>query len=130
MGHTKPWAIAIVILCTAFTAVGSLLLKKGANNFGGFTVQGFIDAHLVIVGLFFYFLGFILLILAFRHGELSTLYPFVSLSFVWVAILSSIFLGEMLHILTMFGVAAIVAGVVLIGISSHNTQRKKLKLKA
>lgn len=127
MGLTKPWAIGLVILCTAFTSTGALFLKMGLDRFSP-TLQGALDAYPVLIGLFFYFLGFILLTISFRYGELSTLFPFVSLSFIWVAITSYIFLHETITPIECLGVAAIVAGVVMIGISSR--EPKKLRLKA
>ncbi|MBN1544109.1 hypothetical protein JW898_01450 [Candidatus Woesearchaeota archaeon] len=127
MGETKPLAILVVILSTAFTASGSLFLKRGADRLSFSSLQGILDGYFVIIGLSFYFIGFIMLTFSFRHGELSVLFPFISLSFVWVAILSSVFLAEVVTPLEMAGVAAIVCGVVLIGISSRNGN-KKLRL--
>lgn len=126
MGETKPWAIGLVVVCTLFTALGSLFFKKGIDRLA-LSLQGILDAYQIIIGLFFYFLGFILLTFAFKHGELSVLFPFVSLSFVWVAIMSFLFLGEMISAVEVLGVGAIVFGVVLIGMSSRN--KKKLKLR-
>lgn len=126
MGETKPWAIGIVVLCTLFTATGSFLLKKGMDLFSP-TWNGVLAAYPVLIGLFFYFLGFVLLTISFRHGELSVLFPFVSLSFIWVAIMSYMLLGEQLTATEVGGLGAIVCGVVLIGISSR--QKKKLRLK-
>jgi drug/metabolite transporter (DMT)-like permease len=124
MAGTKPWAILVVILCTAFTASGSLFLKIGANKLS-FSLQGLIDGYLVIVGLLFYFIGFILLTFSFRHGELSVLFPFVSLSFIWVAILSFLVLKETVTVFEMAGIASIVCGVVLIGFSSRSRAARK-----
>jgi drug/metabolite transporter (DMT)-like permease len=126
MTGTKPWAIGVVIACTIFTSFGSLLLKTGVNRFS-WSIEGAIDAYPILIGLFLYFLGFVLLTLAFRHGELSVLFPFVSLSFVWVAILSLIFLNEKIVLVEIAGFAAIVCGVVLIGISSRNGRRLRLR---
>ncbi len=125
MTHTKPWAIGIVVICTIFTAIGSLLFKKGMS---GFVLEwpGMLNAYPVLIGLFFYFLGFVLLAFAFRHGELSVLFPFVSLSFVWVAILSYAFLSEMITTLEVIGLAAIVTGVVSIGLSSR---KRRIRVK-
>ncbi|MBW2971883.1 EamA family transporter [Candidatus Woesearchaeota archaeon] len=131
MGETKTFAIIVVILCTAFTSIGSLFLKLGADRLSLTSLQGILDGYLVIVGLLFYFIGFIMLTFSFRHGELSVLFPFVSLSFVWVAILSSTFLHEAVTLLEIGGVAAIVCGVVLIGISSRNGQKNsRLRLRS
>jgi len=126
MSGTKPWAIAVVILCTIFTSIGSTLLKTGANRLS-FSIQGMISSYPIIFGLFFYFLGFLLLTTAFRHGELSVLFPFVSLSFIWVTITSFIFLNETITIFKILGVSAIVSGVILIGISSRSKKKVKLR---
>jgi len=116
---TKPWAIGLVIVCTLFTSFGALLLKKGVQMFS-FSIDGALNAYPVLIGLLFYFVGFILLTISFKHGELSVLFPFISLSFVWVAILSFFFLREAITLFEIFGVAAIIAGVTLIGLSSRN----------
>ncbi|MBW2964294.1 DMT family transporter [Candidatus Woesearchaeota archaeon] len=126
MGETKPWAIGIVVLCTIFTAIGSFLLKTGMDRFTP-TWDGVLAAYPVLIGLFVYFIGFVMLTTAFRHGELSVLFPFVSLSFVWVAILSYLLLGEHISAMGIGGLGAIVCGVALIGIASR--QKRKLRLK-
>jgi drug/metabolite transporter (DMT)-like permease len=125
MAGTKPWAILVVILCTAFTSTGSIFLKLGVNSISLSSMQGIIDGYLILVGLFFYFIGFILLTFSFRHGELSVLFPFISLSFIWVGILSYIILGEALTLLEILGIGSIVSGVVLIGLSSRKGAGRK-----
>ena len=126
MAETKLWAIGLVIICTLFTSIGAVFLKRGIDRFA-FNLEGVISAYPVIIGLFFYFLGFILLTLSFRYGELSVLFPFVSLSFVWVASMSFFFLGESINLVELLGLAAIVSGVVIIGASSRNKRKLKLK---
>ena len=128
MSGTKPWAILVVILCTVFTSTGSIFLKLGANKISFSSLMGLLDGWLVLVGLFFYFIGFVLLTFSFRHGELSVLFPFISLSFIWVAILSFAILGEPIAIIEMVGVASIVSGVVLIGLSSRKSKKLRLKV--
>jgi len=126
MAGTKPWAILIVIFCTVFTSTGSLFMKLGADRIS-FSLKGLFDGYFVIVGLALYFIGFVLLTFSFRHGELSVLFPFISLSFVWVAILSYFVLQEPIMPIEIAGVAAIVFGVVLIGVSSRNGRKLRLK---
>jgi uncharacterized membrane protein len=53
---------------------------------------------------------------ALQGGELSVLYPLVSLGYVWVCLLSIRFLGERMNSVKWTGVAFIVAGVALIGV--------------
>ncbi|HII72144.1 TPA: EamA family transporter [Candidatus Woesearchaeota archaeon] len=125
--ETKPWAILLVIITTLFSSTGSLLFKVGMNRFG-WSIEGVLAAYPVIIGGIVYFMGFILLTYSYRHGELSVLFPFISLSFIWVTLLSWLVLGEIITLAEILGVAAIVCGVVLIGLSSR-TNKKKLRLR-
>ncbi len=127
MSKTKPWAILVVILCTIFTSTGSLFMKLGVNNISIMSFRGILDGWLILVGLFSYFLGFIMLTFSFRHGELSVLFPFVSLSFVWVGILSYMVLGESITLFEMLGIGSIVIGVVVIGISTRKPKKLRLR---
>ncbi len=115
-----------MIFCTIFTSLGSTLIKIGVDRFTDFTLESFLNAYPVLIGLFLYFFGFLLMVFAFKHGELSTLFPFVSLSFVWVTILSFTLLSEAITLLEIIGIGVIVSGVVLIGIASKD---EKLRLR-
>ncbi len=74
----------------------------------------------IIAGLFLYFIGALLLVWALKKGELSILYPFLALSYVWVPLFSTLFLPvpERMNALKCSGVAVIIAGVSLIGLGS------------
>jgi undecaprenyl phosphate-alpha-L-ara4N flippase subunit ArnE len=56
-----------------------------------------------------------LLILALRDGELSLLNPVISLTYVWVTILSVLVFNEALNVYKVCGIAVICAGVALLG---------------
>jgi len=55
---------------------------------------------------------------ALKGGDLSILYPFVSVTYVWVALLSVRFLGEKMNKFKWIGIAMIILGVSFIGIGS------------
>jgi len=55
---------------------------------------------------------------ALRGGDLSVLYPFVSLSYIWVMLLSIKMLGEKMTKLKWLGILLIISGVSLIGLGS------------
>lgn len=74
-----------------------------------------ITNYYLIAGFALYGLGALLLIVALKYGELSTLYPFIALGFIWVSIASIIFLSESMSFLKWGGVIFILAGVSLIG---------------
>ena len=65
-----------------------------------------------------YELATIVFIPALRGGELSVLYPFISLSYVWVSLLSIKILKEKMNSFKWMGVALIIIGVSFIGFGS------------
>ena len=56
-----------------------------------------------------------LLILALRRGQLSLLYPVISLTYVWVTILSVLIFQETLNVWKAIGLTSVVAGVGVLG---------------
>ena len=57
----------------------------------------------------------LLLVLALREGELSLLYPVISLTYAWVTIVSVLYLGETMNPFKFAGLCVIVAGVAMLG---------------
>ncbi len=111
---TQIWAVGLVVLATLVGSFGPILLKKGSSDFG-FNLKKLFSNYNLIGGVFLYGLSTILFIPALRGGELSVLYPFVSLSYIWVSLLSIRFLSEKMNLLKWCGVFLIVMGVSLIG---------------
>lgn len=103
-------AIVIVIFCTIFTSLAQLFLKFGADKLE-LSFVGLITNLFLILGCVFYGIGAIILVLALKYGDLSVVYPFISLSFIWVALLSMIFLRESLALLQWVGILIIITGV-------------------
>lgn len=126
MSETKTWAIFLVAFCTLLTAGGQLLFKLGLNRFE-MSFFGLITNYPLILGFIFYGLGAVLLVIALKYGELSVLYPVVALSFVWVAILSSTFLGESIGGVKIMGIVGIIIGVSLIGRGAKKKRAVKLR---
>ena len=112
--RTKPIAIFLILFCTLLTSSGQLLLKIGTNSLQ-LSLQALLSNWPLILGLVLYGIGAIVMIIALKYGELSILYPFIALSFVWVMILSIFFLQETVSLWNWAGVAAILVGVSLIG---------------
>jgi multidrug transporter EmrE-like cation transporter len=106
-------AIIIVILCTILTSAGQILLKIASKNIDSFYVV--ITNIPLIIGCILYGAGAILLIIALKYGELSVLYPFIALSFVWVTISSIFIFNEHVTIMNWLGIVSILVGVSLIG---------------
>jgi len=113
---TKLWAIALMILCTLFTAIGQILYKVAVNSFTSFSILAIITNIHLILGLMSYGIGLVLLIVALKGGEVSVLYPIIALSYIWVSIMSPIFFNtDFMTLSKWIGVIAIFIGVAMIG---------------
>ena len=106
--------IFIVVICTIFTSIGQYFFKMGSVNFA-WDFFSLITNYAMIIGFLFYGVGSILLIAAFRYGDLSLLYPFISLTFIWVIIISSFVFGEPINGFKIGSVILIILGVIFIG---------------
>lgn len=112
---TKWWAIGLMIPCTIFTSTGQILYKMGAESLT-FEISSIIFNLPLIAGLISYGIGLILLIIAFRGGELSVLYPIIATGYLWVSLASSyLFETDYMTLEKWIGVIIIIAGVSLIG---------------
>jgi uncharacterized membrane protein len=107
---TKKSSIILVVLFTLITAAAQTLMKIGAKN-------NFVNLY-TFFGLSLYGAGTIMFILALKNGELSILYPIVSLSFAWVSLIAFFYLKEAQSAMNIFGVCVILTGVSLLGVKS------------
>jgi drug/metabolite transporter (DMT)-like permease len=105
--------IMLMLFCTLFTSLGQLFWKFSAKYFSP-TLQGTILNPFLIIGFASYGVGAILLIYALKRADLSFVYPFVSLSFLWVTFLSYFILHEPITLLNSLGILSIIAGVIFI----------------
>ena len=114
---TQLWAIGLVILASLIGAFGPILLKKASEKKLS-KISSLITNYALMGGVALYAIGTILFIPALKGGDLSILYPFVSLTYVWVSLLSVKFLGEKMNALKWFGITLIILGVSFIGFGS------------
>ena len=115
----RKQAIILILCCTVLVAVAQVLIKIGANRLGHPDLIGTVIGILTIPALFagyaIYGLFAVLMVYALRHGELSILYPLISLGYVWVAILSVLVFHESMNVLKIAGIAIIISGVAVLG---------------
>jgi len=69
----------------------------------------------LLMGYILYGINTLMLVLALRDAELSTLYPIIALTYVWVTLLSYLLLPEKSSLLKNIGIATIVLGVAVLG---------------
>lgn len=96
--------ILLMIISSICVCVGQLLWKLSAE-------QGIIT---MLVGFFFYGVGALVMIIAYRFGKLSVLQPMLSLNYVLSILLAAVVLKEEITILKCVGVLIIIAGVIMI----------------
>ena len=116
---TQLWAIGLVIFATLIGAFGPILLKKASEKRLS-KISSLMTNYHLFGGVGLYGIGTVLFIPALKGGELSVLYPFVALAYIWVSLLSVKFLGEKMNKIKWTGIALIILGVTLIGFGSKS----------
>ena len=111
------WAIGLVISATLVGAFGPILLKKASARKLS-KISSLIKNYYLFGGVLLYAIGTMMFIPALKGGDLSILYPFVSVTYIWVSLLSVKFLGEKMNKYKWIGITFIILGVTFIGIGS------------
>ena len=114
---TQIGSVVLVIIGTFIGMFAPVLLKKASSNFNRNLFAQLKNFNLIL-GLTLYVLSAVVFIFALRGGDLSLLYPLVSISYVWVSLLSVKFLGEKMNKYKWLGIGFIILGVSLIGAGS------------
>ncbi len=118
---TKLWAALLVLFTTLLTSSAQILYKYGSATLDFNNLLGVLTNYYLIGGMALYAVGGILIIVSFRGGEVSVLYPIVATSYIWVSLLSILFLNEEMNMLKWIGIFLIIAGIVSIGFGSKDS---------
>ena len=116
---TKLWAALLVLFTTLLTSSAQILYKLGSAALS-FNILEILTNYYLIAGIVLYTIGGALMIVSFRGGEVSVLYPIIAMSYIWVSLLSVRFLGEIMNMFKWVGVLAIIAGIASIGFGSRD----------
>lgn len=114
--ETSLWSIILVLIATIIGSFGALFIKLGSKTFSFSPIQ-LLRNYKLILGFFLYGITYIIFIIALKGGDLSVLYPLVSVGYIWIIIISIRFLAERMNIWKWTGLLLIISGVSLIGIS-------------
>jgi len=116
---TKLWAIGLIVFTTLLTSSAQILYKKGVGTLDFGNLLSILSNYYILGGLFLYVIGAALMIISFRGGEVSVLYPIIATSYIWVSFLSVYFLNEIMNIQKWLGVIIIFVGVTFVGVGSN-----------
>jgi drug/metabolite transporter (DMT)-like permease len=118
---THRQSLMLVFCCTLFGGVAQYLFKMSTKH-AVMTVSGsgvnwmsVLTNYPLWIGLACYGIFTLLITVALRDGELSMLYPVISLTYIWVIFISVLMLHEPLTVWKIAGVGLICSGVALLG---------------
>jgi drug/metabolite transporter (DMT)-like permease len=94
-----------------------VFLKSGAIRLTG--IRSLILNRRLALGVSLFLVSTVFYLLGIRNGELSVLYPMVSLGYVWTLFWSRIFFGEPLTRNKFMGLGLILFGIALLGLGNR-----------
>jgi multidrug transporter EmrE-like cation transporter len=117
VSQTPVSSILLVLLASLIGSFGAVFLKMGAEPMrNGF--RHVFNLKLAC-GIALFLGSSVPFVLGLRHGELSVLYPMVSLGYVWTLFWSKLFFNEPITKAKVGALAMILAGIVCIGVGGR-----------
>jgi drug/metabolite transporter (DMT)-like permease len=107
-------SILLVFLAGVVGSFGALFLKMGAVRLDG-GLLSFLNRRLVL-GVALYLGSSVIYVAGLRGGQLSVLYPMVSLGYIWTIVWARLFFKEAFTGRKMAGLGLILLGVALVGL--------------
>ncbi|MDP9055389.1 MAG: hypothetical protein M3N93_13980 [Acidobacteriota bacterium] len=117
MNKTPLSSILLVLSASLIGSFGAVFLKKGAEHLKR-GLRYILNWHLA-TGIFLFLASSIPFLMGVKHGELSVLYPMVSLGYVWTLFWSKLFFGEPITRAKLGALAMILLGIVCIGVGGR-----------
>jgi drug/metabolite transporter (DMT)-like permease len=105
-------SILLVFIGGVIGSFGAVFLKLGADRLNK-SIRSFLDARLA-AGVALYLLSTVFYLLGIKGGQLSVLYPMVSLGYIWTLLWSRLFFKETFSAGKFVGLGLILTGVVLV----------------
>ena len=116
MTSTPLSSILLVLFGSLIGSIGMVFLKKASAHLH----QGFL--HIISVnaaaGVTLFLISSLFYLKAISHGQLSVLYPMVSLSYVWAQLWARLFFHEPFTREKFFGLGLVLAGALFVGLGS------------
>lgn len=106
---SKIIILCVLVVCALLGAIAQIFLKNGMDSTNNYNL-----ALNVIYGLILYIVAMGLYLLTLRFGDVGRIYSMISLSYVFVMVLSWQLLNESLTYNKVLGSVVIVAGVFII----------------
>lgn len=110
--------LPLILACVTFVTIGQTCFRIGARGGEAAGDDGFLSVigrPIVWLGVLAFIAHFCVWMLVLNRIDLGVAYPLMSIDYIAVTLVSSLFLGETVRRRRWIGVGCIVLGVVLIG---------------
>jgi uncharacterized repeat protein (TIGR01451 family) len=114
----NPASILWVATGSFIGSFGALYLKLGSGHLSG-NLRSLLTNWRLAFGVGLYLLSSVFYVIGVSKGDLSALYPLVSLGSIWTLLWSKLFLGESLTRPKFIAVGMILSGCLLLGLGSR-----------
>jgi drug/metabolite transporter (DMT)-like permease len=111
-------SIAWVSVGSFIGSLGAVGLKAGAKHIK-MDIVALLTNWKLAIGLSLYLISTVFFVKGIAHGEISILFPLVSLGYIWTAIWSKVFFAESFTRTKFLGLGLILVGCVLLGIGKR-----------
>jgi len=114
---TPPSSILLILFSSFIGSFGAVFLKLGAERLNR-RLGSVIKNYWLAIGVCLYLLSSVFFVMGVAQGELTILYPMVSLGYIWTIIWARIFFKEPFTTSKIGGLVMIVGGVALINLGN------------
>ena len=111
--------MALVLGGSVIGSFGAVFLKSGALALGRHWSTVVYNWRLA-VGVGAYILSSVFFVMGVSHGELSVLYPMVSLGYICTLLWSRLFFGEQITVAKLGGVGLILVGIIMLSVGRQS----------
>jgi multidrug transporter EmrE-like cation transporter len=111
-------SILLMFLASFIGSFGMVFLKSGAMRLS-WSLLALISNWQLAFGVVLFGVSSFFFVLGMKHGELSILYPMVSLGYIWTLVWARMFFGEPLTKNKFAGVGLILVGLVFLSIGNR-----------
>lgn len=105
----------MVAASTVICAAAQIIMKMGMTRVTSLDPIALATNLPLVAGYALYAVFCVMMILALREGELSVIYPIISLAYIWVTVLSYFIFHDTLNSLKLIGILSVILGVAMLG---------------
>lgn len=115
--QTPASSIVLVLFGSFIGSFGAVFLKLGAEHMRG-SLARLLNNYWLAIGIVLYLLSSVFYIMGVAQGQLTVLYPMVSLGYIWAILWARLFFKEPFTMAKVSGLLMIVVGVGLINLGN------------